>query len=160
MAVSGLGLLFATAASQLLVLCGCVRREHTELITLSFCLRNLLPIGAALASTLAAGNAVYLYLPVGFIQMLKAFTPAVTLTMLWLSGIEVPSTRVVVSVLFICLGTAIASVGEGSFNLIGLSLMLVAEVAEAVRLVLTQKLLNNLKFGVRTGRRRATSPRR
>ena len=150
MMISGLGLLFSSAVSALLIHCRCVHREHLSVITLDFFLRNLLPIGAALACTLAAGNAVYVYLPVGFIQMLKAFTPTVTLTMLWATGIEQPTVRVLLSVLGICAGTAIASLGEGSWNLIGLGLMLAAEVAEATRLVLTQKLLKNLKFGVRT----------
>lgn len=77
MAVSGMGLLFSAAVSMVLIHCGCVRREHQAQITLGFCMRNLLPIGGALAATLASGNAVYLYLPVGFIQMLKAFTPTV-----------------------------------------------------------------------------------
>ena len=104
-----------------------------------------------MACTLATGNAVYLYLPVSFIQMLKAFTPSVTLTMLYMTGIEIPSKRVVLSVLVICLGTAIASVGEGSFHLLGLFLMFLAEVSEATRLVLAQKLLVNLKFGVIEG---------
>eukprot|EP00966_Prymnesium_polylepis_P074846 1736278-Prymnesium_polylepis.2 len=36
------------------------------------------------------------------------------------------------------------------------ALMLTAEVAEAVRLVLTQKLLQNLKFGVRAAARHNT----
>jgi len=94
---------------------------------------------------------VYLYLPVGFIQMLKAFTPVVTLVLLTLSGIELPSTRVSLSVVGICVGTAVASLGAGSLNMLGLALMLTAEVAEAVRLVLTQKLLQNLKFGVIEG---------
>ena len=74
MALSGLGLLFSSAVSFLLVHLRCVPREHRHQITTSFFMRNLLPIGAALAATLATGNAVYLYLPVGFIQMLKAFT--------------------------------------------------------------------------------------
>lgn len=78
MAVSGLGLLCSTAVSVTLIHCRCVRREHANAITLKFYVYNLLPIGAALATTLAAGNAVYMYLPVGFIQMLKAFTPAVS----------------------------------------------------------------------------------
>ena len=34
-------------------------------------------MGLAHASTLAFGNAVYLYLNVGFIQMLKSFTPVI-----------------------------------------------------------------------------------
>lgn len=49
-------------------------------------------------------------------------------------------------VLMICVGTSIASAGEAHFNLIGLIIMLCAEICEATRLVLTQKLLNNLKF--------------
>ena len=51
----------------------------------------------------------------------------------------------------ICFGTALASLGEGSLNLVGLLLMLGAEVSEAMRLVLTQKLLQNLRFGVIEG---------
>ena len=149
MTVSGLGLLFSSIASSLLVLCGCAQLTQKSIVTRDFYVRNLIPIGAALATTLAAGNAVYLYLPVGYIQMLKAFTPVVTLSMLWLTGVETPTTSVLLAVLAICAGTAIASVGEGQLNALGLVLMLTAEVAEAVRLVLTQKLLNNLRFGVR-----------
>ena len=81
--------------------------------------------------------------------MLKAFTPTVTLSLLWLSGIEVPSRRVTLSVAGICVGTSLASLGEGSVTVIGLLIMLSAEVSEAVRLVLAQKLLKNLKMGVR-----------
>ena len=151
MAVSSLGLLFSSAVSFVLVWCKCVRLEQRELVDTRFFLRNLLPIGAAMACTLATGNAVYLYLPVSFIQMLKAFTPSVTLTMLYLTGIEVPSRNVVVAVVGICVGTAVASIGEGSFHLLGMLLMLLAEVSEATRLVLAQKLLQNLKFGVIEG---------
>jgi len=46
-------------------------RTQTLLLSCSF-------TGLATAGTLACGNAVYLYLPVGFIQMLKAFTPTVS----------------------------------------------------------------------------------
>lgn len=151
MMLSGLGLLFSSAVSTSLVASGVVKLEHSALITRQFFLRNLLPIGAAMAATLAAGNAVYLYLPVGFIQMLKAFTPVVTLIMLVVLAIEIPTTRVSLSVLGICVGTAIASLGAGELNFLGVAVMLTAEVAEAVRLVLTQKLLQNLKFGVIEG---------
>jgi len=83
--------------------------------------------------------------------MLKAFTPTVTLALLWLSGLETPSRRVLLCVLGICGGTAMASLGEGSLHPLGLGLMLLAEAAEATRLVLTQRLLKNLKFGVVEG---------
>lgn len=83
--------------------------------------------------------------------VLKAFTPATTLAMLWCSGIEVPTCRVLLSVIAICVGTALATAGEGSFHPLGLMLMLGAEVSEATRLVLTQKLLQNFQFGVIEG---------
>lgn len=151
MMLSGLGLIATSMVCFVLVCTGCVKLEHSELITRQFFLRNLMPVGASLAMTFACGNAVYLYLPVGFIQMLKAFTPATTLAMLWLFSIETPTWRVLVSVVFICIGTATASFGEGSLHPIGLLLMLGAEVSEAMRLVLTQKLLQNLRFGVIEG---------
>ena len=96
MALSGLGLLFSSTTCTLLVhACGAVKLQQREVVTGSFYLWNLVPVGACMASTLAFGNAVYLYLPVGFIQMLKAFTPTVTLLFLWLSSIETPSATVV-----------------------------------------------------------------
>ena len=157
MALSGLGLLFSTLVSFLLVhCCKLVSLPNRELVTAGFYVRNLLPVGAAMAGTLAAGNAVYLYLPVGFIQMLKAFTPSVTLALLWATRIEVPTWPVCGAVVGICLGTAIASAGEASLNLFGLGLMLLAELCEATRLVLVQKLLNNLKFGVKPAHAPAT----
>ena len=97
-----------------------MRLEHRQRVTLRFTCFNLMPVGAAMASTLSFGNAVYLYLPVGYaaaaaaaacahtspggqaimsrmwepsryVQMLKAFTPVVTLALLCLSGIEARS---------------------------------------------------------------------
>ena len=141
MALSGLGLLASSLISASLVGGKCVKLENSDVVTRDFYLRNLVPVGAAMATTLASGNAVYLYLPVGFIQMLKAFTPTVTLALLWATGIEVPSRGVLLAVLGICGGTAMASIGEGSFNPIGLALMLLAEVSEATRLVRAPALL-------------------
>ncbi len=152
MALSGLGLIFSSIVSFALVhCCHVVQLAQSKRVTFEFYTRNMVPIGAAMAATLAAGNAVYIYLPVGFIQMLKAFTPTVTLLIAWALSIEIPSYATIGSVACICIGTALASIGEASLNPIGLSLMLAAEVAEATRLVLTQKLLSNLKFGVVEG---------
>ena len=53
--------------------------------------------------------------------------PQVTLAMLWLSGIETPTVRVLCAVLGICAGTAIASLGEGSLNALG-DCMLIASL--------------------------------
>lgn len=52
------------------------------------------------------------------------------------------------SVMGICLGTALASVGEVNFNLSGISLMMAAELTEAIRLILVQNFLQSLRFGI------------
>jgi hypothetical protein len=46
--------------------------------------------------------------------------------------------RVVLSVVVICVGTAIAGVGEVNITALGLILMFLAELMEAIRLVMTQ----------------------
>ncbi|KAL3915225.1 MAG: hypothetical protein SGPRY_007321, partial [Prymnesium sp.] len=84
-------------------------------------------------------------------NILQAFTPVFVVAMLYCTSIETPSRRVCFAVLMICVGTSIASAGEAHFNLIGLIIMLCAEICEATRLVLTQKLLNNLKFPAMEG---------
>lgn len=53
-----------------------------------FCMR-MLPVGFFNAMTLMFGNAVYLFLSVAFIQMLKAFTPVITMLGLFLVSLEV-----------------------------------------------------------------------
>jgi hypothetical protein len=150
MALSGLGLVGASLSSIILMkVCRVVEPRQSHLITPRFVLLNLAPIGAAMSATLACGNAVYLYLPVGFIQMLKAFTPTVTLLMLCLLRVEMPSPLVSLTVIGMCAGTAAATLGAAELDVVGLLIMLASETAEALRLVLTQKLLQNNNFGVR-----------
>lgn len=50
---------------------------------------RMLPVGFFNATTLMFGNAVYMYLTVAFIQMLKAFTPVITMAGLFLASLEV-----------------------------------------------------------------------
>lgn len=125
--------------------------ECDHLVTWSFYLKNMAVVGAATAASLSFGNAGYLYLTVSFVQILKAFTPVVVVLMLYLTAVEIPSRRVTFSVIMICVGTSIASAGEANFNLTGLLIMAAAETCEATRLVLTQKLLTNLKFPAMEG---------
>ena len=48
--------------------------------------RRVLPVGLAHALSLSTGNAIYLLLNVGFIQMLKSFTPVIVMVFLYLAG--------------------------------------------------------------------------
>jgi hypothetical protein len=149
MAVASLGLLVTSIASLLLVASGLVVRKKQ--ITCTFWFTSVIPVGAAFALTLACGNAVYLYLTVAFIQMCKAFTPCTIVLVLFCTGISVPSRNSVLSVLAICAGTAISAYGEMHLTAVGILLILCAELGEVSRLVLTQYLLQNLKFGVWEG---------
>jgi hypothetical protein len=62
-----------------------------------------------------------------------------------------PTRGLVGSLLGIAIGTTINCTGTNNFSLLGLAIMLAAECFETVRLVLTQFLLQNMKFGVVEG---------
>lgn len=117
----------------------------------SFYARNLNVVGASFAASLCFGNAGYIYLSVSFVQILKAFTPCAVVAMLYATNMDVPSRNVTLSVIMMSVGTAVASFGEANFNLTGFLIMCCAEFSEATRLVLTQKMLTNMRFGTFEG---------
>jgi hypothetical protein len=145
MALSGLGMAFSAAAS---FFCCRVLRvvEAKKSLSWHFYATKILPVGLFMALTLHFGNLVYLYLTVAFIQMLKAFTPIITMVSLFVARLETPSRRLILSVSFIALGTAIASAGEVNLSWTGVAIMLLSELFESVRLVMTQLLLTGLRF--------------
>ena len=113
--------------------------------------RRVLPVGLAHALSLSTGNAIYLLLNVGFIQMLKSFTPVIVMMCLYSAGVEKPTKPVIVAIFVISIGTAATCSFTLEYNILGLLVMFISEAAEAVRLVLTQFLLKNMKFGVIEG---------
>lgn len=150
--VSSIGLAATSVLSHFVVrVLKTVELEHKEKVTNRFYLRNMVPVGIAMAATLAFGNAVYLHLGVALIQMLKAFTPVIVMIGLVLANIERPTWQVVACVAGISVGTAVNCSGTMDYSGFGLLLMFGSETFEAVRLVLTQKLLQNEKFGVVEG---------
>lgn len=150
--MSSLGIIGISIVSHVAVdVLGLVKIENRQLVTRHYYARHIMPVGLAMAGTLATGNAVYLYLDVAMIQMLKAATPAIVLLGLSISGIEQPTRQISASVIVICAATCANVAGAVSFTLHGMVLMLLSEVFEAVRLIITQRLLVNQKFGIIEG---------
>mmetsp|Transcript_25482 Transcript_25482/g.71729 ORF Transcript_25482/g.71729 Transcript_25482/m.71729 type:complete len:452 (-) Transcript_25482:91-1446(-) len=153
LSLSGLGVLVSALCSRAVVLSGLsgVRAESLEAVAGRRWFVTALPIGACKAMTLATGNAAYLHLGLGFIQMLKAFTPAVVLGVMWGLGAPRVGRAAVGFVFVIVAGTVIEVKGELHATIVGLTLMMVSEVMEAINLVMTQRLLQELKFTVVEG---------
>lgn len=151
MLLSSLGLITCTIFSFVAVATGYAKLQHKEQLTWEFYLKNAAPVGLCSACTLAMGNACFMYLSVSFVLMLKAFTPVVILIVATVAGVDQPTLQVTASVLIICIGTCISSYGEVAFSVIGFAYFMGASLTEALKLVLTQKLLNNLKFGIVEG---------
>lgn len=151
MFLSGLGVAASGLVAQIIVRLGFVQLTKKEHIEGHLWYYRVLPVGMAHASTLAFGNTVYLFLNVGFIQMLKSFTPVIIIMTSYIANIGTPTMPVVYSVLVISLGTAAACSFSPEFSLLGIFIMFLAELAEGIRLILTQFFLQQLKFGVIEG---------
>jgi hypothetical protein len=86
--LSGLGQGFSAIAA--FVACRVLKVVPVEKrVDAEFFMMRMLPIGFFNATTLMFGNAVYMFLSVSFIQMLKAFTPVITMVGLFLASLEV-----------------------------------------------------------------------
>lgn len=138
MFLSGLGVLVSGVTARLIVGLGYVSLQRKEAVEGMLWYKRVLPVGLAHAGTLAFGNSVYLLLSVGFIQMLKSFTPVIIMLTAYVARIETPSKSVVMSVMVISLGTAMTCSFTPQLSLLGLLVMFMAELTEAVRLVMTQ----------------------
>lgn len=129
--------------------CALMPLEHE--VTWSDWWRRIFAVGMLTTAALCTGNASYLYLTVSFIEILKGFTPVVTMMVQALFGEPLPTCRIAMAVLMISLGTAISSFGELNLNLTGLLFMLASVYCEATRLMLTQRLLTHMNLHVLVG---------
>ncbi|XP_031401740.1 probable sugar phosphate/phosphate translocator At3g17430 isoform X1 [Punica granatum] len=101
----------------------------------------VIPISAFFASSLWFGNTAYLHISVAFIQMLKALMPVATFLMAVLCGTDKLRCDVFLNMVLVSVGVVISSYGEIHFNIIGTVYQVTGIFAEALRLVLTQVLL-------------------
>ncbi|KAL2459383.1 putative sugar phosphate/phosphate translocator [Forsythia ovata] len=101
----------------------------------------VIPISAFFASSLWFGNTAYLHISVAFIQMLKALMPVATFLVAVLCGTDKLRWDVFLNMVLVSVGVVISSYGEIHFNVIGTVYQVTGIFAEALRLVLTQVLL-------------------
>lgn len=101
----------------------------------------VIPISAFFASSLWFGNTAYLHISVAFIQMLKALMPVATFLVAVVCGTDKLRCDLFLNMLLVSVGVVVSSYGEIHFNAIGTLYQVTGIFAEALRLVLTQVLL-------------------
>ncbi|KAK9829753.1 hypothetical protein WJX72_007680 [[Myrmecia] bisecta] len=147
MMLTGLGQLASTLSGWLVAKAGLMSLGPPP--ALSFYLTRLMPVVVCTAGTLYLGNVSYLSLSVAFIQILKVLTPAITLSVCLVFGLERLTWPLFLSVSLITVGTGIATVvetGVPGFSWSGFTSFVASAFLEAIRVVLIQLLLGRLKY--------------
>ena len=132
----------------MLVLLGLVELKQGKDMTWSFYMTNIMPIGLTSAATIYFGNLAYIYLSVAFVQICKAFGPVIIMLMAFSVGVEKPTAILIFAIVTISIGTSVSSYGELHFSAIGVCVIMTAQFAEGIKLILSQILMSNLKFSV------------
>merc|ERR1719253_1584144 len=124
--LSSLGVISSMAVAHAAVFLGFgkIDERNAELLSGVNWYRRVLPLGVMQALTLVFGNWVYMYLGVGFIQMLKAGTPVLVLISMVAFRLETPTLPVVGCVLLIFAGTLATTWAAPEWSPVGLALML------------------------------------
>ncbi|KMZ61980.1 Phosphate translocator-like protein [Zostera marina] len=87
------------------------------------------------------GNTAYLHISVAFIQMLKALMPVATFLVAIICGTDKLRCDIFLNMVLISAGVIVSSYGEIQFNVVGTVFQVTGIIAEALRLVLTQVLI-------------------
>ena len=139
-----------------------IRREIADMVDCTFFTKKIALIAFFQAVTLASGNQCYRYLNVSIIQMLKSFTPAITLMLFIAMQATKLSSHLALAIALLTIGTCITAFDvsdknssssssnsethiEGNFSNIvwGLILVLTSDFTEAVKVALTHSLLHS-----------------
>jgi hypothetical protein len=99
---------------------------------------RIAPIGLLYSASLVCSNVAYVYLNVGFIQMLKAAGPVVTLLTSYMWSVTELTVGKVVNILVIAVSVGVTVSGEMRFSWVGVALQGAALVCDANRLVLME----------------------
>ncbi|GAA0160924.1 secondary carrier transporter [Lithospermum erythrorhizon] len=109
-------------------------------MTFEIYLTCVVPISAFFCSSLWFGNTAYLFISVAFIQM-PLVLPVATFVMAVICGTDKLKCDILLNMLLVSVGVVVSSYGEIHFNVVGTIYQVTGIFAEALRLVLTQVLL-------------------
>lgn len=146
--VSSTGALFTAALTRILVLFGKVRVKPVGRRPWEFGFRRALPVGICAAGSLCFGNMSYIYLDAGFIQMLKAGTPALLLLVLSCLRVENVSAMTGGLALVMVAGSSLATAQQPNATCIGLGIQMLSQVCEVLQCTAVQVFLQHLGFEV------------
>ncbi|KAI0521688.1 triose-phosphate transporter family-domain-containing protein [Xylaria bambusicola] len=136
-------LMFNTICSQLIVLTGGHVTKNTKTyIGIMKHLKLFAPVAALMTFSIICGNMAYIQLSVAFIQMLKAFSPVAVYIISCISGAAALNAAKCLDIALISGGVVIATYGWSEPSAVGTLLQIVAVIADAVRLVLMQRILS------------------
>ncbi|CAG8045316.1 unnamed protein product [Penicillium salamii] len=105
-----------------------------------------IPIGISFSMNIILNNVAYMYLSVAFIQMFKSLGPVVVLLSGWAAGLYTLTPSLLAIVSAICIGIVISCYGEVRLHGLGLLIQSGALIFEAIRLIMTEKLLSGQKI--------------
>jgi hypothetical protein len=144
--VASMGALFTAILTRVLVLLGKVHVRPVGKQQWEFALWRVLPVGVCAAGSLCFGNMAYIFLDAGFIQMLKAGTPALLLLVLACLKVEVVSGKAATLAMCMVAGSALASAQQPNATVVGLAVQLLSQLCEVLQCTGMQVFLQQLGF--------------
>lgn len=109
-------------------------------------IRKLLPLSLFFALSICCSNQAYMYCSVPFLQMCKEMNIVMIYVFSLLLGVETFNVRVLSILLVVLLGCAMSIHGEMSFSRTGFAFQAVSQVAEVLKILIQQILLQGLKI--------------
>lgn len=141
--VSSMGILFTGVFTHLAACLGLINitpiRDKSSILP-------IIAVGVCTSCSFLLGNKAYVYLDAGFLQMMKAATPALLMVALIVFRIEKISPGVSICSLVMVGGAVMAAFHTPHLNVIGISIQLGSQACEVVQNVMIQFFLQRLAF--------------
>lgn len=143
--VSSMGIIFTGAITHILAAFGVLKIKKMSGEESIFCAK-IIPVGLCNAGNFLLGNMAYEYLDAGFLQMMKAATPALLLFALICFQVEHISPGVAGFALVMVAGSILAVLQSPKIDMLGIFIQAGSQSLEVMQCVLTQVFLQRLQF--------------